>query len=204
MKCKYNKMEIAKIVGMDFSAPQRISKICHLRVLWICIRFFVSKSWEGGSANMAQQRPANPYHKNPYGHAAYHLVWIFMLGGLRGMAKRLKWAPKLDECSNSINNVYWGGPFNIFCGADWELFGWRYTSSNLGLVGPPTAAMMAALQLLSPACLNWSSPWASSSGKPGPSCLLASLWRRTALSWRGSHPCELDERVSSWASCSER
>ena len=84
MKCKYNKMEIAKIVGMDFSAPQRISKICHLRVLWICIRFFVSKSWEGGSANMAQQRPANPYHKNPYGHAAYHLVWICMLGGLRG------------------------------------------------------------------------------------------------------------------------
>ena len=27
-------------------------------------------------------------------------------------------------------------------------------SSNLGLVGPPTAAMMAALQLLSPACLD--------------------------------------------------
>jgi hypothetical protein len=37
---------------------------------------------------------------------------------------------------------------NIFCGAGWELFGCRYTSSSRGLVGPPTAALITALPLL--------------------------------------------------------
>ena len=100
-----------------------------------------------------------------------------------------------------------GGPCHwlFCCGAVWELFGWKvhelqYWPGESAHRGLEDCAATATPRTR----LSLRVPWTSSLGEHGPSCLLASPWRRRAPSWRGSHPCELAVRVSSWASCSGR